>query len=91
MTSIPISMPMQRTNLTLPILVGGATAGTFDLIAAYLTFGAQQMPRGIAALIGWPWLLAPALRPMSSGSSFTTSSRFQRPPSTACPAENSRS
>ena len=54
MTSIPISMPMQRTNLTLPILVGGATAGTFDLIAAYLTFGAN-MPRGIAAgLIGGP-------------------------------------
>ena len=52
MTSIPISMPMQRTNLTLPILVGGATAGTLDLIAAYLTFGAN-MPRGIAAgLIG---------------------------------------
>ena len=52
MTSIPISMPMRRTNLTLPILVGGVTAGTLDLIAAYLTFGAN-MPRGIAAgLIG---------------------------------------
>lgn len=90
MTSIPISMPMQRTNLTLPILVGGATAGTFDLIAAYLTFGAN-MPRGIAAgLIGGP-ASRTGVTPYVLGSSFTTSSRFQRPPSTACPAENSRS
>jgi len=28
--------------------VGGATAGTFDLVAAFITYG-QNMPRGIAA------------------------------------------
>jgi hypothetical protein len=39
-------------SLLLPIVVGGAIAGTFDMIAAFLTFGPNGM-RGVAAgLIG---------------------------------------
>jgi len=35
-------------GLWLPILVGGGLAGTFDLIAAFISFG-WGMPRGIAS------------------------------------------
>jgi hypothetical protein len=52
MTTAAIPMPVQRGKLLLPILVGGAVAGTLDLIAAFLSFG-LVVPRGIAAgLIG---------------------------------------
>lgn len=37
-----------RRGLLLPILVGGLSAGTFDLILAFMTFG-RGMPRGIAS------------------------------------------
>ncbi len=44
----------QRASLLRPILVGGAIAGTLDLIAAFMTYG-PLVPRGIAAgLIGRP-------------------------------------
>jgi hypothetical protein len=43
---------IQSTSLLRPILVGGAIAGTLDLIAAFITYG-PLVPRGIAAgLIG---------------------------------------
>ncbi len=41
------SVPVARANLLRPILVGGALAGTFDLIAAFITFG-LGVPRAIA-------------------------------------------
>lgn len=52
MNSGPFSVPVRRTKLLLPIVIGGAVAGTLDLISAFVTFG-PNMPRGIAAgLIG---------------------------------------
>ena len=52
MTTVAIPMRVQRGKLLLPILVGGAVAGTLDLISAFITFG-LVVPRGIAAgLIG---------------------------------------
>jgi hypothetical protein len=48
MTTVPFTTPIRRSKLALPILVGGATAGTLDLISAFITFGAN-MPRGIAS------------------------------------------
>jgi hypothetical protein len=44
-TASPV--PGARTSLLRPILVGGALAGTFDLIAAFITFG-PGVPRAIA-------------------------------------------
>lgn len=35
--SVPHSMP--QSSLLLPILVGGAAAGTFDITSAFITFG----------------------------------------------------
>jgi hypothetical protein len=52
MSSVAFPIPVQRTSLLRPILVGGAIAGTLDLICALLTFGPNGM-RGVAAgLIG---------------------------------------
>jgi hypothetical protein len=48
MTTFPVSTDTQRSSLALPILVGGATAGTLDLISAFISFG-RNMPLGIAA------------------------------------------
>ena len=42
-----ISAPVLKGNLLRPILVGGALAGTFDLTAAFITFGLGN-PRLIA-------------------------------------------
>jgi hypothetical protein len=61
MTTFPVSAPIPRSNLALPILVGGATAGTLDLISAYITFG-RYMPIGIAG-----GLLGPAARHVAAG------------------------
>jgi hypothetical protein len=47
MSSASISAPALRRNLLRPILVGGALAGTFDLTAAFITFGLGN-PRIIA-------------------------------------------
>ncbi len=47
MSSASISAPVLRRNLLRPILVGGALAGTFDLTAAFITFGLGN-PRLIA-------------------------------------------
>jgi hypothetical protein len=47
MNTVASSAPVARGNLLRPILVGGALAGTFDLIAAFITFG-PGVPRGIA-------------------------------------------
>jgi hypothetical protein len=47
MTTTPITLRIQRSNLALPILVGGAVAGTFDLIAAFIAYGPGS-PRAIA-------------------------------------------
>jgi hypothetical protein len=54
MSTAAYSTVIQRTSLLRPILVGGAIAGTLDLTAAFITYGAL-VPRGIAAgLIGRP-------------------------------------
>lgn len=47
MSSASISAPVPKGNLLRPILVGGALAGTFDLTAAFITFGLGN-PRLIA-------------------------------------------
>jgi hypothetical protein len=47
MTTTPIALRIQQSNLALPILVGGPVAGTFDLIAAFVTYGPGS-PRAIA-------------------------------------------
>jgi len=41
------SVPVARASLLRPILLGGVLAGTFDLIAAFITFG-PGVPRAIA-------------------------------------------
>lgn len=52
MSTAAYSSVRQQSSLLVPILVGGAIAGTFDMTAALLTFGANGM-RGVAAgLIG---------------------------------------
>lgn len=65
MTSAASSMARSQGRLLAPILVGGAIAGTFDMIAAFIAYG-HNMPRGIASgLIGrqaaqsgiLPWVL----------------------------------
>jgi hypothetical protein len=66
MSTAARSITARKTSLLAPILVGGAIAGTLDLIAAFISFG-HNMPRGIAAgLIGrqaafqggiFPWIL----------------------------------
>ena len=48
MTTASISTHIQRTSLALPIVVGGAVAGLFDMTSAYMTFG-PKMPLGIAS------------------------------------------
>jgi hypothetical protein len=47
MTTGSIALWFQRTNLALAILVGGAVAGTFDLIAAFVSYGLRS-PYAIA-------------------------------------------
>ena len=47
MTTATSSVPLATGSLLRPILVGGALAGTFDLIAAFITFG-PGVPRAIA-------------------------------------------
>ena len=66
MSTAAISASIPKPSLVLPILVGGAIAGTLDATSAFITFGVN-MPRGIAAgLIGrqaafqggiFPWIL----------------------------------
>jgi hypothetical protein len=48
MTTTPVTLRLQQSGLVPPILAGGAVAGTFDMIAAFITFGLGA-PRGIAA------------------------------------------
>jgi hypothetical protein len=70
MSTTAISTSIQKPSLVLPILVGGAIAGTLDATSAFISFGVN-MPRGIAAgLIGrqaafqggiFPWILGLAL------------------------------
>jgi hypothetical protein len=48
MSTAPISIDAKSTGLALPILVGGAIAGTLDLITAFITYG-PNVPRAIAA------------------------------------------
>jgi hypothetical protein len=48
------SVSSQRSNLLLPIVVGGAVAGSLDLTSAFITYG-WGVPRAIAAgLLGTP-------------------------------------
>jgi hypothetical protein len=47
MTTVPISLRVSQPSLTLPIVVGGAVAGTFDLTAAFVFYG-PSVPRSIA-------------------------------------------
>ncbi|HZP04061.1 MAG TPA: hypothetical protein VFB43_04100 [Terracidiphilus sp.] len=42
MNSVAISGSTLRTRLLLPILVGGALAGTFDLTSAFITLGPKN-------------------------------------------------
>lgn len=50
--AISISASARKTNLALPILVGGGIAGLLDMTSAYITFG-RYMPIGIAGgLVG---------------------------------------
>ncbi len=66
MSTATSSIRSRQRSLILPIVVGGAIAGTLDLTAAFISFG-HDMPRGIAAgLIGrqaalhggfFPWVL----------------------------------
>ncbi|HEY1580636.1 MAG TPA: hypothetical protein VGF82_26530 [Terracidiphilus sp.] len=61
MTTVPIALRTTKTNLVLPILVGGFVAGLLDMTSAYISFG-RYMPIGIAgALVG------PAARHLSAG------------------------
>lgn len=48
MTTAAFSVPVEKTDLFRPILVGGAVAGTLDLTSAFITFGLGN-PRIIAA------------------------------------------
>ena len=65
MTTAAFRMAASKPNMLRPILAGGAIAGTLDLIAAFISFGAN-VPRNIAAgMIGGlamrpsilPWIL----------------------------------
>jgi len=47
MSTAASSVLVARASLLRPILVGGVLAGTFDLIAAFITFG-PAVPRAIA-------------------------------------------
>lgn len=47
MSAAATSVPSTRTSLLRPILVGGFLAGTFDLTAAFISFG-LGVPRAIA-------------------------------------------
>ena len=48
MNVVSAAFPDHRKNLIFAILAGGAVAGTFDLISAFITFG-PGVPRGIAS------------------------------------------
>jgi hypothetical protein len=48
MNAVPISATIKRGRLLRPILVGGAVAGSLDLIAAFITYG-RNVPCVIAA------------------------------------------
>jgi hypothetical protein len=52
MSTTSFAIPIPRNNLLAPILVGGATAGTFDLIAAFMTFGPNVTKTIAAGLLG---------------------------------------
>lgn len=53
--SVVSSAPfVKKQRLLLPILVGGGIAGTLDLTAAFITFGAN-VPRAIAGGLLGPW------------------------------------
>ena len=65
MTTAAYSMTAGKPSLLRPILVGGAIAGTFDITAAFITFG-MNSPKFIAAglvgrqAVGWgapAWIL----------------------------------
>jgi hypothetical protein len=47
MSAAASSVPIAKGSLLRPILVGGALAGTFDMISAFITFG-FGVPRAIA-------------------------------------------
>jgi hypothetical protein len=48
MSEASIAVPDEEPKLILPILVGGAVAGTLDLITAFISYG-PNVPRAIAA------------------------------------------
>jgi hypothetical protein len=48
MSDEPVSVAAKTASLALPILVGGAIAGTLDLITAFISYG-PNVPRAIAA------------------------------------------
>lgn len=88
MTSAAMSVAAGKPNLVRPIIVGGAIAGTLDLIAAFITYG-MISPKFIAAgLIEDKPLAAEPLRGRW-GFFFTSRSRSRRPPFIASPAESS--
>ncbi len=48
MSTAPDSIEAKTPSIALPILVGGAIAGTLDLITAFISYG-PNVPRAIAA------------------------------------------
>lgn len=70
MSATTMAVPMHKSGLLTPILIGGLIAGTFDEICALVTMG-LQVPRVVAAgLVGtwaikstsvWVWVLGVVL------------------------------
>ena len=56
MSSNSFAEPQKRTTLLLPILVGGAVAGTLDQIAAFVSSG-FNVPRVVAAGLLGPQII----------------------------------
>lgn len=48
MNAVAIAVPISRPNILRPLAVGGAIAGTLDLISAFITYG-WGVPKGIAS------------------------------------------
>jgi hypothetical protein len=48
MNTIAAAVPINRPRIVRPIAVGGAIAGTLDLISAFITYG-WGVPKGIAS------------------------------------------
>lgn len=61
MSTVSISAAVHKSNIALPIVVGGGIAGLLDMTSAYISFG-RYMPIGIAG-----GLIGAAARHVSAG------------------------